>query len=878
MSSSWKHLLLRAGVCGVVLLAVLNLQLSQGVHAQTPSSRPPGPTVNSLAPVRADLRGPHAAASAQLTKPALYPAGQAHLDQEKDAAKALPAGSGVRRGAAPSSAATVAAPLVATTGTGFEGINSADSNGPGVSCGCMPPDGAVTASANYVLGAANTAIQVWDKAGKSLVGPVSLASFLQTNTNCLTYVSDPFVRYDAAADRYIFGATSYDLFYDSSVCIAVSTTNDPTGAYNIYAASSTSLVLLDFPQVAVGNDAFYVTTNQFSYGLFTGVFTFQGVQACAYDKTAMYAGGTTTPNCKTNIPNNAAGDRATNLYPAQGVGAPGVMYFLQADDPSANPTPGSCPCSTISLYKWTNALTNSASAPVLQGGDPVTTYSQPPNAPQSGSALQLQTNDSSNLGAYWYGGTLYGAHTIACNPGAGTVACIQWYQLGSLDASPSLLQQGTVSSNDGVYRFFPQLAVDSAGDFTLGYAYSSSSNFPGIAYTGRLAGDPAGTLQAESILKAGQTSASCPAGFVCTSPIRYGDFAGEALDPGDSCTVWHLEEYGESGQPWGTWIGSFRFASCGAGPGPATHLAISTPTSVTAGAPFNVTVTALDANNNVATSFTDTATLTSSDTAATFSPASHTYTSCTSGCDNGSFTFSATLNTTGSQTVTATDTTAGNTVSPATASISVNPAGASTTHFSVNPSVTSTTAGTAFNVTVTALDASGNTATSYTGTVHFTSTDSAAKLPADYTFSSSDAGVHTFGVTLNTGGSQTVSATDTATSSITGTSGPITVASFSVACNPSSLTISRGTNAKTTCTVTSTGGFNGAVALSCTGPPKGVSCKFSNSTVTPPANGTVSTTLTVSVSRSARTGSYSFKVQGKNGSLIATTPISLTVH
>ena len=46
-----------------------------------------------------------------------------------------------------------------------------------------------------------------------------------------------------------------------------------------------------------------------------------------------------------------------------------------------------------------------------------------------------------------------------------------------------------------------------------------------------------------------------------------------------------------------------------------------------------------------------------------------------------------------------------------------------------------------FNVTITAKDAYGNTATSYTGTVHFTSSDSAAVLPGNYTFVAGDAGV-----------------------------------------------------------------------------------------------------------------------------------------
>jgi hypothetical protein len=44
-----------------------------------------------------------------------------------------------------------------------------------------------------------------------------------------------------------------------------------------------------------------------------------------------------------------------------------------------------------------------------------------------------------------------------------------------------------------------------------------------------------------------------------------------------------------------------------------------------------------------------------------------------------------------------------------------------------------------------------------------------AVVPANYKFTSSDAGVHTFSALLKTTGSQSLTATDTVTSSITGT-------------------------------------------------------------------------------------------------------------
>jgi hypothetical protein len=76
--------------------------------------------------------------------------------------------------------------------------------------------------------------------------------------------------------------------------------------------------------------------------------------------------------------------------------------------------------------------------------------------------------------------------------------------------------------------------------------------------------------------------------------------------------------------------------------------------------------------------------------------------------------------------------------------------------------------GQAFQFTVVARNAGGQTAGNYTGTVHFSSSDPNAILPADYTFTAADNGVHLFSAFLNTVGNQTITTTDTVTASITG--------------------------------------------------------------------------------------------------------------
>ncbi|HEV8061022.1 MAG TPA: DUF4214 domain-containing protein, partial [Gemmataceae bacterium] len=188
----------------------------------------------------------------------------------------------------------------------------------------------------------------------------------------------------------------------------------------------------------------------------------------------------------------------------------------------------------------------------------------------------------------------------------------------------------------------------------------------------------------------------------------------------------------------------------------------SVPAAATAGTAFNFTVTAEDPFNNTATAYAGTVAFTSSDGAAALPAASSLI--------NGVGTFSATLKTAAAagQTITATDT-ASASVTGTSGAVAVSPAAA--THFTVAAPGTAIV-GTALNFTVTAEDQFDNTATGYTGNVNFTSSDGAAVLPANATLTK---GVGTFSVTLNTAGSQKITAADTVTSSITGTSTAVVV-------------------------------------------------------------------------------------------------------
>ena len=213
---------------------------------------------------------------------------------------------------------------------------------------------------------------------------------------------------------------------------------------------------------------------------------------------------------------------------------------------------------------------------------------------------------------------------------------------------------------------------------------------------------------------------------------------------------------------------------------------ISTPQ--TAGSAFTITVTAKASNGNTITSYTGKPTLSIS--TGTINP------TVTGAFSNGVWTSTVTTTGAGSDvTIMATD----GSHSGVSNSFNVNSGAANRL---VVSSGTSQVAGVAFSVTVTAKDAYGNTAASYTGRVHFSSSDagSGVSLPNDYKFQSVDLGIHAFtnGVTLMTVGTGvSVTATDTVTGSIAGSQTGIAVTRagvVNVVISPSGSSVTAGSS------------------------------------------------------------------------------------
>ena len=107
---------------------------------------------------------------------------------------------------------------------GFNGITSEESGGSGGACGCVPPDGDMSAGPNQVIVAVNQAFRVFNKTGAPLTGPVGFDTFFDgCGTTGLTS-SDAITAYDPVANRFTVGILRYNgtTNSDSYVSLAVS--------------------------------------------------------------------------------------------------------------------------------------------------------------------------------------------------------------------------------------------------------------------------------------------------------------------------------------------------------------------------------------------------------------------------------------------------------------------------------------------------------------------------------------------------------------------------------------------------------------------------------------------------------------------------------
>ncbi len=155
----------------------------------------------------------------------------------------------------------------------------------------------------------------------------------------------------------------------------------------------------------------------------------------------------------------------------------------------------------------------------------------------------------------------------------GEVSGIRWWELRSPNSSPVIFQEGTYAPGltDGIHRWMGSITEDNQGNMALGYSVSSATVFPGVSYTGRLVGDPLGTMPQ------GEASIIVGTGSETGGGNRWGDYTSTTVDPTDDYTFWHVNEWvpTTSDRGWVLRAGAFKFASCTAPPKGTAHFNVT---------------------------------------------------------------------------------------------------------------------------------------------------------------------------------------------------------------------------------------------------------------------------------------------------------------
>lgn len=428
--------------------------------------------------------------------------------------------------------------------------------------GYIPPDPDIAVGPNHILAAVNTTIEVYDKTGTSQLGPLALVSIFSGLPDCsvggfleVWLFTDPNVLYDEQADRFVIGVDRFhtdllglNVLPGSYYCVAVSATNDPTGAWHLYAfqtdASNADNVFLDFPQAGIGTQALYMGGNMFETGATSEIDFVEG-RVWQFDKTAMYAGLAATYS-ERGLGIDEDTPQPLHLHGWNDGSWPGNdrHYFLSNSNANGRDY-------TFMVWKPSGnlAIVNRLDFDVETG----VTTSLPVNMPQLGGA-DITGNDFRTLDLEYRNGSAWVVQHIGCNPGAGTVNCLRWLELDVVTGS---VVQGGVYADDAVYRAFPDIAVNACDTMMLSYSRFSATQYPGAFVTGRKGNDPLNTLRGELTVKTGELTYTSFAGD--GPPHRWGDYTGATPDPNGS-DIWVIGQYSKDvtggilNVKWGTYI------------------------------------------------------------------------------------------------------------------------------------------------------------------------------------------------------------------------------------------------------------------------------------------------------------------------------------
>jgi|GEM_PF-2299680 len=420
------------------------------------------------------------------------------------------------------------APLTSDITSSFLGLDRPSSANNGATF--APPDPTVAQGPNNVLQATNSAIRLFGNTG-SVIATADLNTFFNNAPTANGLLFDPKVYYDRNATNQRFYVTALQSNFNSTstIWLAISRSNAPAnlsssnwcvyGINGVRNSGTSQASFADYPGIGAGADSLLLTTNQFTFS--GDSFTYAIVRAFNKIVASNNAGSCPSIPFSTFQPSNTAGDStAFTLQPVQHYSSPSSFsgitnpaYLLATIFGSSN---------QYRVWRVQN-VTTSPTITTLPNVTGSFTYNVPPDAPQTGSSLLLDTGDNRIMQAAGVGNEIWGVHSTLCNLGGGAnESCVRSVRISvSSSTTPSLSEQRSFGYS-GEFFFWPGIAANGLRQIAVPFHYVSSGLTGGYLSSWFAVKDPDAPYQ--SILPI--TTGTCP-----QTTNRTGDYSGANTDP-----------------------------------------------------------------------------------------------------------------------------------------------------------------------------------------------------------------------------------------------------------------------------------------------------------------------------------------------------------
>ncbi len=450
-----------------------------------------------------------------------------------------------------------------TPAVSFEGISQANTISADPNQGFLPPDTNGAVGPNHYVQTVNSCFRVWNKSGSPVTNTTSFVTLFSALGCGGSIDGDPIVLYDQLADRWIISEFCNVANPNDHQLVAVSKTNDPSGAYYLYDFPMPNNKFNDYPHLSVWSDAYYMTDNQFNQAGDTfqqaGVFAFNRAKMLAGDPSASFVYFDTA----LLFPPGATG--STN-------GTDGLGGVLPANVDGYSPPPSGAPCpfayfqagefgdpgDQLRIFDFhvdfntpaNSSFTERTGSPLpVAAFDPVTVPDSRNVIPEPGQAATRYLDAINDrimfrLAYRNYGSseTLVLNHTVNAAVNPSYRAGVRFYELtrSAPNAAFTIAEQQTFSglAGDAESRWMGSVSMNFQGDIALGYSVSSSTVNPSIRYAAKLFTDPSGGGLAQ-----GEQTLITGAGAQRSTSGRWGDYSAMTVDPSDDCAFWYTQEY-----------------------------------------------------------------------------------------------------------------------------------------------------------------------------------------------------------------------------------------------------------------------------------------------------------------------------------------------